>query len=497
MSLPSPAAAWMESLLGAPVPSEPRSTCADCAMCRPTNPATPAFSPSVKCCTFQPSLPNFLVGAALADPRTSEHARAALRRRITERRGATPLYLERTPQEERDQEYGKAEYGQDPALLCDYYEDGLCGIWAHREAVCSTFWCLSDRRAVGMRFHDATKRLLGRVEELLAIWNVRALLPKQVGALVQLDDRPRRYALGELPGARTGDTIGLPTRRRIWGPWVDREEAFYQACAERVAPLSWADVRMIGGDALTASIAAVEAARARLDAPLPPVLCSGNVDRVALVGPFGAGTGLATEQVPDDPLVVPNEVADALPLFDGRPVAEVLAAAPAVEPWLRGLVDQEVLGVPGGGDFAARDRPTGALTPDDVLAVFRNFRGSPVDHRLEVSAEGVVTWVLVCGQDEVSTQDSREIRMLQYIERTAEVRAKPAAKPPLCGTCAPARAKASVKAEAFAEDVRHNARGFQAGDTARLLGGGWPAAKVFLEELVEGGFLQRVPEPTA
>jgi hypothetical protein len=54
-----------------------------------------------------------------------------------------------------------------------------------------------------------------------------------------------------------------------------------------------------------------------------------------------------------------------------------------------------------------------------------------------------------------------------------------------------------VKAEAFAEDVRHNARGFQAGDTARLLGGGWPAAKVFLEELVEGGFLQRVPEPTA
>ncbi len=448
-SLPSRPAAWMEALLGAPVPGEPRSSCADCAMCRPANPATPAFSPRVKCCTFQPSLPNFLVGAALSDERTSEHARAALRRRITERRGATPLYLERTPDEEQAQELGKAGYGQDPSLLCDYHEDGRCGMWAHREAVCSTFWCLSDRRAVGMRFHEATKRLLGRVEEMLAIWNVRALLPTRVAALVQLDERPRRYALGELPGARTGDSIGFPTRRRIWGPWVGREEAFYRACAERVAPLTWADVRTIGGDALTAAIAEVEAARARLDAPLPTVLCAGNVERI----PIGAGVGLVTERVPDDPLVVPQEVADALPLFDGRPLAEVLAAVPAVGPWLRGLVDQEVLGVPGGGDAAPRDRPVGALRQDDRLAMFRSFRGSPIDHRLEVSPEGEVTWVLACGAREVRVHENEQIRLLQYIEREA--------------------------------------RGFRAGDPAYLLAGGWPSAKAFLEGLVETGFLQR------
>ncbi|MDP2305467.1 MAG: hypothetical protein Q8P18_05525 [Pseudomonadota bacterium] len=455
MSLPDHAGAWMEALLGAPVPSEPRSTCADCAMCRPASPATRAFSPSVKCCTFQPSLPNFLVGAALLDERTSERARAALRGRIAEGRGATPLYLERTPDEERDQELGKAEYGQDPTLLCDYYEEGLCGMWAHREAVCSTFWCLSDRRAVGMRFHEATKRLLGRVEEMLAIWNVRALLPTRADALVHLDDRPRRYALGELPGARTGGSIGLPTRRRIWGPWMGREEAFYRACAERVAPLSWADVRTIGGDALTAAIAEVQAARARLDAPLPTVLCAGNVDRITL----GAEAGLLTERVPDDPLAVPNAVADALPLFDGRPLAEVLAAVPAIGPWLQRLVDQEVLGVPGEGDVAPRDRPTGTLGPDDVLAVFRSFRGSTIDHRLDVSPEGEVTWALVCGGREVRVEDSEHIRLLQFIER--------------------------------------GARGFRAGDTAGLLGGGWPAAKELLQDLVDEGFLQRVAEPCA
>ncbi|MDP2316415.1 MAG: hypothetical protein Q8P41_26190 [Pseudomonadota bacterium] len=453
MSLPKQADAWMEALLGAPLPDEPRSTCADCAMCRPANPATPAFSPSVKCCTFQPSLPNFLVGAALLDERTSERARAALRRRIAERRGATPLYLERTPREERDQERGKAGYGQDPSLLCDYHEDGRCGVWANREAVCSTFWCLSDRRAVGMRFHEATKRLLGRVEEMLAIWNVRALLPTRVAALVHLDERPRRYALGELPGARTGDSLGLPTQRRIWGPWVGREEAFYRACAARVAPLSWADVRTIGGDALTAAIAELEAARARLDAPLPTVLCAGTAERIAL----GAGAGLHTERVPDDPLVVPHDVADALPLFDGRPLAEVLAAVPAVGPWLRALVDQEVLGVPGGGDVPRRDRPAGPLGPDDTLAVFRNFRASPIDERLEVSPEGEVTWALVCGTREVRVHESEEIRLLQHIER--------------------------------------GARGFRAGDTAVLLSGGWPAARAFLETLVEQDFLQRVPAP--
>ncbi|MES2642353.1 MAG: hypothetical protein V4850_22915 [Myxococcota bacterium] len=456
MSLPHQAGAWIEALLGAPVPDEPRSTCSDCAMCRPVNPATPAFSPSVKCCTFQPSLPNFLVGAALSDERTSDHARAALRRRIAERRGATPLYLERTPAEEHTQETRKDGYGQDPSMLCDYYEAGRCGVWAHRDAVCSTFWCLSDRRAVGMRFHDATKHLLGRVEEILAIWNVRALLPGRVDALVQLDERPRRYALGELPGARTGDSLGLPTRRRIWGPWVGREEEFYRACAARVAPLTWADVRAIGGDALSIGIAEVQAAHARLAAPLPAVLCAGTVERITLgASPAQTRAGLTTERVPDDPLLVPHAVADSLALFDGRPLVEVVAAAPVVGPWLRALVDQEVLGEPGGGDVAPRDRPTGALQPDDRLAVFRNFRGSPIDSTLHVSEEGELTWALVCGLREVPVHDGEQIRLLQYIERRAG--------------------------------------GFRAGDPAALLGG-WPATKAFLEPLVEAGFLQRLPE---
>ncbi len=451
MSLPRLSAAWMEAVLGAPVPAEPRATCADCAMCRPAKPETPAFSPGVKCCTYQPSLPNFLVGAALADPGTTAHARAALLRRIADRRGATPLYLERTPAEEADQEVGKAGYGQDPSLLCDYYDGGLCGMWAHRDAVCATFWCLSERRAIGMRLHMATKRLLGRVEELLAIWNVRDLLPTRVGALVHLDDRPRRYALGELAGSRTGDALRPSTHRRVWGPWLGREEAFYRACAERVTPLSWADVRAIGGDALTGALAEVADARARLDAPIPAVLCLGNADRVTLPG----GVGLVTERVPDDPLVVPAVVLDALALFDGRLVAEVLALAPAVGPWLRALVDQEVLGPPDGADVPARDRPTGALSPDDTLAVFRNFRASPLASQLDISPDGDVTWALTCGTREVRADAPDTIRLLRHVER--------------------------------------GARGFRAGDAAAILDGGWPAAAVFLTGLVDAGFLQRRP----
>ena len=53
---------------------ETRATCSDCAMCDKAGPAEAVapvgggfFRPEVKCCSYHPTLPNFLAGAALQD----------------------------------------------------------------------------------------------------------------------------------------------------------------------------------------------------------------------------------------------------------------------------------------------------------------------------------------------------------------------------------------------------------------------------------------------
>src|SRR5437016_5826408 len=62
--------AWMEQILGGPLPVETKATCEDCAMCSKDAQlaaSSPVFNVKVKCCTYMPVLLNFLVGRILED----------------------------------------------------------------------------------------------------------------------------------------------------------------------------------------------------------------------------------------------------------------------------------------------------------------------------------------------------------------------------------------------------------------------------------------------
>jgi hypothetical protein len=63
----------MAELLGGIIPRESRASCDNCAMCavggagQQSAPRAYFFDPLVKCCSFVPDLPNFLVGGILSD----------------------------------------------------------------------------------------------------------------------------------------------------------------------------------------------------------------------------------------------------------------------------------------------------------------------------------------------------------------------------------------------------------------------------------------------
>src|SRR5262245_14489349 len=96
MSLPPLYSAWMDQLLLGPIPEETEATCDNCLMCpsqgEPQTPSRIRFNPRIKCCTYLPNLPNFLVGRILTSENPSEaKGRTTVEVRLAQGTAVTPL----------------------------------------------------------------------------------------------------------------------------------------------------------------------------------------------------------------------------------------------------------------------------------------------------------------------------------------------------------------------------------------------------------------------
>lgn len=211
---------------------ETRATCNDCAMCdKGTGPVDSLvemdfFRPDLKCCTFQPHLPNYLAGAVFADPDPAlEEGRRRLRAAIADRYGATPRWLGPSRRMAALQEASRksGHFGKSDFFVCPYLDRarGLCTVWTHRDAVCSTYFCKYTRGRRGTAFWRAVKNYLGYVEGMLSSYVVFRVAPEM---------KPMEIGRAELT---LDDLEGRPPNekdwRLWWGKWVGREEQFYVA----------------------------------------------------------------------------------------------------------------------------------------------------------------------------------------------------------------------------------------------------------------------------
>ncbi len=333
--LPPLYARWFDDLLGGDIPAETRATCHDCAMCdsegEHQKPGSKLFNPEVKCCTYLPRLPNFLVGMILADedPLMAE-GRATVEARLQAGIAVTPLGLEQ-PLKMRFL-YTQMEpraFGRARSLRCPHYIDeqgGLCGVWKYRNSICSTWFCKYVRAAVGRDFWEAAKFLLLAIEDDLSRWcavklemdekALALLLTPQVGAGQRLAPTLPALTLEDMD-----DLVDSDKQRRIWGNWHGREQQFYRACAELVASLNWSEVVAICGPEAQA--------RARLAKKAYRQMTSAEIPERLRMGSFKI-----MEANPDSYLCLPDIGMDAfklsarvmrlLPCFDGRQTADIV-----------------------------------------------------------------------------------------------------------------------------------------------------------------------------
>lgn len=212
-------------------PIETKATCDACIMAKPQNKREIFYDNSLKCCTFHPFLPNYVIGGILSDEKlAAPSAVKSIRDKIQRRAYSLPLGVVAPANYQIPFNAKKEnEFGRRTDWLCPYFnhEQQNCGIWRHRGAVCTTFFCHSSFGAKGLRFWAELSNYITYVE--------MALMEE---ALVMLDFSPRQISdLLEYLNLETATQLELKTgtlsekkSRDLWNGYFDEQEVFFKKC---------------------------------------------------------------------------------------------------------------------------------------------------------------------------------------------------------------------------------------------------------------------------
>ena len=323
------------------------------------------FSPRVKCCSFHPDLPNFLVGQILLEKDSSSvRARSVIEQRIRDGHAVTPLGIHQPARYSLLYDNAPGSFGRSMSMRCPYFideEGGRCGIWKYRNAVCATYFCKHERGATGYNFWNVLKQMLSSAEIDLAVWCAfeLKLASRSLEKLVAYGGSRDRTRLNESDLDERAD----PAERSVnWGNWAGREEEFFRKCAELVAPLKWREVVSLCGPKTRVLANLAQEAHVRLKSTeLPQGLIPAGFHL------FGVrqDRAMISTYSSNDPIEVPVTLIQLLRYFDGRPTGEVLTDIETSEnviihePLVRKLNDFRVL------VERPQDREVVARSPDE------------------------------------------------------------------------------------------------------------------------------------
>lgn len=201
----------------------PAERFADCASCPPAERGT--YHSASRCCAHLPHIPNLGLGLALEDPSSAPAVRAVIQGGF-----ALPSGLWSPPERLRRTAAVDAEgrFGTDAALTCPLLnqDEMTCGVYAYRNAVCSTFFCVNDHGADGTELWSTLQAFLGNAELRAAHWAMGEAglsWETQVARMAELS--ADLDSLSAASGGWTSEALRL-----LWGDWYGREEAFYADC---------------------------------------------------------------------------------------------------------------------------------------------------------------------------------------------------------------------------------------------------------------------------
>lgn len=227
--------------------TETKATCDQCIMVTPKKKLW--YQNHLKCCTFFPFMPNYLLGAIFKNPnQVAPNTLQAIKSMLTENKSIhLPIGMIAPASYQlafklRDE----GEFGQREDWLCPYFnkEQNNCGIWRFRGSVCTTFYCHSSHGAKGIRFWEELGGYLNYAE--------MAFLEE---ALIRLDFSPRNISdqlayINIDPddyGSHPKTWLAPVTLKKLWKGYSDPIE-FYIKCFEVVSAFTSEQVEEAFGE---------------------------------------------------------------------------------------------------------------------------------------------------------------------------------------------------------------------------------------------------------
>ena len=210
---------WMRA------PDERQATCANCYRV-----AWGECREDCRCCTYFPQIPNFMLGLALDDAVAGPQVL-----RLIEQAHTLPQGLVATPEQYRKAVEADATelFGQLPEMVCPFVdkETFKCGVYAFRNSICSTFFCVHDHGAAGQSYWDKMQALVGSIEMALADWVMDRLELPYADYVARLDAWADRIA--EMSEQACGAWTKA-VQKDLWGAWYGRERAFFVRAADLI-----------------------------------------------------------------------------------------------------------------------------------------------------------------------------------------------------------------------------------------------------------------------
>ncbi len=216
--------------------SETKATCETCIQ------APDKYKSDLKCCTFWPFIPNYIVGQILMNPDEKyQEVQQTIRAHIAKHQFNFPLGL--IAPSDYQMKFRKNKtiiFGNDENFLCPYYskKTNSCGAWLYRGSVCTSFFCESSFKKKGQafwhRFENYMSYLeMGLSQEVLAY---NDFSPRDVNVQIEFLNLEKTTRLAELK------------YKKIWKHYYKNEVEFYLKAARFVDGLPKKQIQEVIGD---------------------------------------------------------------------------------------------------------------------------------------------------------------------------------------------------------------------------------------------------------
>lgn len=198
---------------------ELKATCQQCIQ------APHKYKEDLKCCTFWPFIPNYIVGAILSESKERYgYAQRVIKELIKNKDCCLPIGIVAPSWYQVAFKRNKPKvFGKNKKFLCPYYqkESNNCSIWQYRGSVCTSFYCESSYGKKGIEFWHSLENYLSYLEMSLA---------EEVLAYGDYSPREMSNQLDFVNFQGVSPQKGVLSKeayKKIWKHNTSKEEEFY------------------------------------------------------------------------------------------------------------------------------------------------------------------------------------------------------------------------------------------------------------------------------